>query len=242
VISLITIPASVAVTSQFLISPFVQSLSDSSLSTDMGIPKSFGIQNIRWNDPIFIIFLITSIVLIFQKGKFNLANNIVTRKSKLVFIVLSLWVLIPICTISGRGYIRALDTDYGYTSAKAKVDYHVYKPVSLPLGLTYATKFSINKQIANKNNGIQVIFDLSFPEIIKGNGKIVVLKQTGVEPNFDFQSYSQTIVDEPTSIEPTTLNGVDYKWAMIIKKEFEKTTVNYLTYITSDDVLIWLAS
>ena len=47
-------------------------------------------------------------------------------------------------------------------------------------GLVNATKFITNKELAGKQNAIQVTYDVPFTDLVKeGKGKIIVLKQIG---------------------------------------------------------------
>ena len=139
------------------------------------------------------------------------------------------------------GYIKAADTDYGYASAKSLVGYHVYKPSSLPLDLVNATRFVSGKDLAGKNNAIQVFYDAPFTApVTDGPPKIVVLKQVGVGSDFNLATFASTSVKDSESPQfvalPTALNQEAY----FIQKKQSKWGLSVLTFLTSDNVLIYI--
>jgi len=141
------------------------------------------------------------------------------------------------------GYIRANDTDYGFNKAKSEVSYHIYKPTLTAGGLVNATKFITNKELAGKQNAIQVTYDVPLTDLVKeGKGKIIVLKQIGVESGFDLNSFASTEVKNASSQQTVNLAVALNQKAFLIQRKLEKIDLNFLTYITNDNVLILLSS
>ena len=110
-------------------------------------------------------------------------------------------------------------------------------------GLVNATKFITNKELAGKQNAIQVTYDVPFTDLVKeGKGKIIVLKQIGVESGFDLNSFASTEVKNASSQQPINLAVALNQKAFLVQRKLEKIDLNFLTYITNDNVLILLSS
>lgn len=80
-------------------------------------------------------------------------------KSKNVLSFFAIVVIISILSAVSFKYAFNPITDYGLQSAKNSVDYYIYKPEPIPLGLINATNFTTGKELAGKNNAVSVAFN-----------------------------------------------------------------------------------
>jgi len=244
VITLLIIPLPVALLSQTLMFTFVNLATSFKGGTGENIPIiPFNPANLRFGDPIFILSFIALVLLIVSIKKFNFVNEPLSKKVKIFLTLLIFILVLPTFLVVSLGYIRANDTDYGFNKAKSEVSYHIYKPTLTAGGLVNATKFITNKELAGKQNAIQVTYDVPFTDLVKeGKGKIIVLKQIGVESGFDLNSFASTEVKNASSQQPINLAVALNQKAFLVQRKLEKIDLNFLTYITNDNVLILLSS
>ena len=91
----------------------------------------------------------------------------------IVFIVPSV-----IAVVSGYSVMR--NDDFGYKKVSSKVDFHIYKPDPMPLGLVYASNFSSDKDLEGEKDAVHVTYDFSLNEAIDiKQSRPIVLKQAG---------------------------------------------------------------
>lgn len=197
---------------------------------------------LNFGDPIFILNIISVILLVFSYKKFHFNNDYLSKKVKNFLILLALIIIIPTGLVIYSDYSKSFDTDYGFTLAKEQTTYHIYKPILLPGNLSYATKFSVGKELAGKQNAVKVAFDIPFDKIIKGEEtKPIVITQVGIDAGFNFDEFASTytkdVVPQKTQL-PKAVNQNGY----ILQKKLGNTTLSYLVFVTSDNVLISIAS
>lgn len=238
---LLAIPLLTVLINQILMSPFIKFLSKGIEEvTESG---SFNPILFRFSYAIFIFVLISLILLIFSFKKFQFPNTPLTTKARVFLILLALFLILPTIILVSLGYIRASDTDYGYTYASSQVTYHVYKPSSLPPGLDYATKFMVGKELAGKQNAIQVSYDVGFDKAFNPEqSKIIVLKQVEVEPGFDLYTFASTLFKDADPSQTVTLSKAANQTAYFIERNLEKIKINTLTFVTIDNVLIQIST
>jgi len=225
-------------------SPFVNLATNFKGGTGENTPTiPFNLANLRFEDPIFILSFIALVLLIISFKKFNFVNEPLSKIAKIFLTLLFFVLVLPTFLVVSLGYIRANDTDYGFAKAKSEVSYHVYKPTLTAGGLVNATKFITNKELAGKHNAIQVTYDIPFTDLVKeGKGKMIVLKQVGVESGFDLDSFVSSEVKNSSSQQPINLAVAINQKAFLIQRKLEKIDLNFLAYVTNDNVLIFLSS
>lgn len=198
--------------------------------------------SLNFGDPIFILNIISVILLAFSYKKFHFNNDHLSKKVKVFLIIIAFVVFIPTGLIIFSDYAKSLDTDYGYIKAKATVNYHIYKPSSLPNNLTYATKFISGKELVNKQTAVQVAYDIPFDQLMKGEKpKTIILKQVDVESGFNLDTFAATFVKDANLqkiVLPNALNQTGY----LSQKKLGNSTLNAIVYLTKDNVLITFIS
>jgi len=197
---------------------------------------------LNFGDPIFILNMISVILLVFSYKKFHFDNDYLSKKVRIFLILLASIIIIPTGLVIYSDYSKSFDTDYGFTLAKEQTIYHIYKPILLPGNLSYATKFSVGNKLAGKQNAVKVAFDIPFDKIIKGEKtRPIVITQVGVDADFNFENFALTYTKGAVSQKiqlPKAINQNGY----ILQKKFGNTTLSYLVFVTSDNVLISIAS
>jgi hypothetical protein len=199
--SLLVIPLSAAFISQMLMSPFMDLVSNMSGTTNEAIPKiPVNPSTFRFGDPIFILTIISLVLLMVSFKKFQFSNDPLSGKSKVFLVVLAVVLVLPTVSLVALGYVKANDTDFGYTNVKSQVNYHIYKPTPIPLGLVNATKFVVGKELAGKQNAVRVVYDVPFDTMVRtGLSKLVVVTQVGVESGFNLDTFVTTFIKDATS-------------------------------------------
>jgi hypothetical protein len=245
VITLLTLPLPAAFLSQTLMSPFVNLATNLKGGTGENIPAiPFNPANLRFGDSIFILAFIALVLLVISFNKFHFINEPLSKKAKIFLTLLFFLFVLPTLLIVSLGYMKASDTDYGFTKAKSEVSYHIYRPTSTAEGLIPATKFITKKELGGRQDAIQVAYDVPFTELFKEEKpKPIILKQVGVEPAFDLRSYTSQVIKDSSSLQPISLPIAKNQSALLIERKTGDTYVNsVLTYITQDDVLIFITS
>lgn len=246
VISIIAVPLPLAFVIRVLLMPLTQLASSVSWEQFEGIasiPMNF--QTFSFGDPIFLSSILAILLLIFSYKKFQFINERLTNRAKIFFVLVSIIIVIPIFSIVSMGYIKAQDRDYGYKDAQASVSYHIYKSSLPEKKLTNATIFTTNNDLAGKQNAIKVAYDLPFDQAVRNReDKILSLKQVSVESSFDLKNFIYTEISDPTSVDEISYPSAKNQKAFLVYKSFgkDKLHVYYFSYVTKDDVLIFIAS
>lgn len=229
-----TVSSVIAVTSMSSILKFTSG------NTTTTSPTSSSVLN--FGDPLFILNIISVILLAFSYKKFHFDNNYLSKKVRIFLILLSSIIIIPTGLVIYSDYSKSFDTDYGFTLAKEQTTYHIYKPILLPGNLSYATKFSIGKELAGKQNAVKVAFDIPFEKIIKGEEtKPIVITQVGIDTGFNFDNFASTYTKDAVP-QRTSLQKAANQNGYILQKKLGNTTLSYLIFVTNDNVLISIAS
>ena len=190
--SLLIVPAAAAFSSQILISPLTKLAADYSGSEKIFPSQPLSQRGLRFDDPIFILAIISVVLLAVSFKKFHFKTSSISKKAKIFLALITTIFVVPIVSIISLEYVKAQNTDYGYSKAVETVGHHIYRPSSVPSGLTYATKFVLGKELAGKQTAIQVAYDIPFDMLIKGEQtEPIVVKQVEVEIGFDVMNLLQ---------------------------------------------------
>jgi hypothetical protein len=243
IISLLVIPLSAVFMSQILMSPFINFVSNASGTTNEMIPKiPVNPSTFRFGDPIFILAFISLVLLLVSFKKFQFSNDPLSNKSKIFLIVLAVILILPTVSLVTLGYIKANETDFGYTNAKSQVNYHIYKPTPIQTGLTNATKFVVGKELAGKQNAVRVAYDIPFDTLVKtGQSRPIVITQVGVETGFNLDVFTTTFIKDATS-QKITLPLAANQTGYLLQKPLGNSTLSAVVYLTNDNVLLTLMS
>lgn len=234
---LLIVPTLSSIFAVMLMTSVLKFTSDNTTTTSP--TSSFGL---NFGDPIFILNMISVILLAFSYKKFHFNNDHLSKKVKVFLALLSLMIIIPTGLVIYSDYSKSFDTDYGFTVAKEKSDYHIYKPILLPENLSYATKFSLGNELAGKQNAVKVAFDIPFDKILKGEKtKPIVITQVGIDAGFNFDKFASTYTKDAVP-QKTQLPKAANQNGYLLQKKLGNTTLSYLVFVTSDNVLISIAS
>ena len=197
---------------------------------------------VNFLDPIFILNIVSVILLVISYKKFHFNNVSLSKKAKVFLIIIFTVIFVPSGLIIFSDYAKSFDTDYGYTNAKASVNYHIYRPKSLPDNLSYATKFSLGNEFAGRQNGVRVGFDIPFDKIIKGEKtKPIVMNQVIVESGFDIDRFSSTFIKDVNPQKIKILKSVNQN-GYLFQKKFGTANSYFIVFMTNDNILISLGS
>jgi len=197
----------------------------------------------------FWSLLFTVIPLFFIK-KFKYLDNKLSKRAKIIFAVLFLIVAVPIIFFFTSYLYRniIIRTDYGYSKIQKVVDYHVYKPSSLPGSLSYTSIFMSDKELVGKTNAVRVAFEdpaLSFKNggNVDEDRVVTVINQVEVEENFDSKGFaeSEALGSEIREI-PLDLSKSGIAYTSSRKVGSNSYTGSNLSFVTKDNVLIYLTS
>jgi len=241
--SLLAIPIPAALISQMLMSPFINLVSSASQTADEAIPKiPVSPSTFRFGDSIFILTFISLVLLLVSFKKFQFSNDSLSNKTKVILSVLAAILLLPTVTLVSLGYVKANDTDYGYSNAKSQVAYHIYKPTLVSRELTNATKFIVGKELAGKQNAVRVAYDVPFDIMVKtGQFKPIVVTQVGIEAGFNLDTFVTTFMEGATPQKITLAAGLN-QTGYLLQKPLGNSTLSAVVYLTNDNVLLTLMS
>lgn len=237
--SLLAIPVPVDYIGQILMASFINLASSGSKTTGANIPTlPINPTSLKFG----LLPLLILILLIISFKKFKFSNNPISKKAKVFLVSVTLLLVLPTISIMGLKFLEARDTDFGYTKAKAHVTYRLYKPSPLPNGLVNTTKFVVGKELAGKQNAVQVAYDVPFTKLIeKGTSKLVILKQVGIEPGFNLRDFVSATKDL-TSFDQISVNLTANQEAYLAQKNNGHYDLKILSFVTPDDVLITLTT
>lgn len=191
------------------------------------------------------LFIFSSVILIWLFAnfkKFTFANEPLSKKAGIFLVVLSVLILMPVGLFVTSGYIRAADTNFGYTQAQSQTSYHIYKPSFLPPGLVYTTKFTIDGELLGLSNATKVVFDNSLRDMLtSGTSKTIVVTQVGVTSDFNIQEFALNYMKDATSQEVPMQNATTTR-AYVLQKPLGDGYLTALVFLTDDNVLITLIS
>jgi hypothetical protein len=196
------------------------------------------------SEPAFFISILTFFILLISYKKLHFQNNKIPSKLKKLFIISLLLFIVPTSIVVLNGYKSANNDDFGYSNISKKVNYHVYRPDPIPLGMVYATNFMADKELAGKRNSVQVTYDFAYEKSpnIK-DSRPIVLKQIGVSSDFSMADFlvmeTGTYSNQKEIPLPFLESGVGY----IIKDDLSLGNSNKtLVFLTEDNVLIHIST
>ncbi len=241
--SLLAIPIPTALINQMLMSPFINLVSSASQTANEAIPKiPVSPSTFRFRDPILILAFISLILLLVSFKKFQFTNDSFSNKAKVFLGVLAAILLLPTVSLVSLGYVKANDTDYGYSSAKSQVTYHIYKPTPVSKELVNTTKFVVGKELAGKQNAVRVAYDVPFDVMVKtGQTKPIVVTQVGIETGFNIDTFVTTFMKDVAPQKITLATGVN-RTGYLFEKALGNSTLSAVVYLTNDNVLLTLMS
>ena len=174
--------------------------------------------------------------------KFQFSNDSLSNKAKVILGVLAAILLLPTVTLVSLGYVKANDTDYGYSNAKSQVAYHIYKPSLVLKELVNATKFVVGKELAGKQNAVRVAYDVPFDVMVKtGQSKPIVVTQVGIESGFNLDTFITSFMKDATPQKITLAAGLN-QTGYLLQKPLGNSTLSAVVYLTNDNVLLTLMS
>ena len=183
--------------------------------------SSLKIQNVS---SLALVAAIIFIVISFKK--FVNQPKDLSRSAKIFIGILVLIFLVPTVGLFGYGYTQALTTDYGFARAQKQVSYKLYRPGSVPVGLSYTSYFSTNNAFADTEDATKVTYGLPFKSLLGSTEpiKLAILRQTRVQAIFTVEDYIAT----------NYINAIDLAKPVTLPNEM--ITKAYLIYITTDEV------
>lgn len=198
---------------------------------------NFSLKNLI--EPVFILYSIVFLMLIFSSKKFNFENTGLSTKSKVFLIIIIIFLVIPV--VSSMAFISFVylqnDKDYGFIETQPKVNFHLYKPSYIPLGLIGGKNFTSGPELTVKNDITQTIFSLPPNQSKKeATNPLITLSQVKVDPGFDFNSFVTKRYRYTVSTDTIPLPLSETQKA--IYAELVQTTV--LAFVTTDNILIYI--
>ena len=195
-------------------------------------------------EPAFFVSVLTLIILLISYKKFHFTGIGLTSKSKRLFVTLTILFILPTSFMVFNSYRKVSNDDFGYTNVTRKVNYHVYKPDPIPLGLVYASNFTSDKELTGRRNAVSVTYDFVYeqsPDI--SESRPIVMKQIGVKNDFSIADF---IVTESgvysTQKEIPIANSKDGNGYLIKNKLGNSDETKDLVYLTPDNVLIYIST
>jgi hypothetical protein len=242
VLALVVVPTLAALSSQLLLLPFVQ-VAASFGSSGAGVPAlPLNFSTFRFGMPIFVLAGICVIVLATSARHFRFSNDPITPKAKVFLALVALTLAGSTVVILALGYSKAQDTDFGYTQAQTIAGYHIYKPGSVPRGLSYATRFIVGKELAGKQTAVQVAYDVPFRDLMQGGqSKPIVVKQVNVTSDFNPKVFAASLGTGSVPQNISIANAVD-QTGFLVQKPLGNLTLSTLVYVTHDNILVTLVS
>jgi len=195
-------------------------------------------------EPAFFFPLATLLVLLISYKKFNFPNQKLSFKNLKLLILLVLLFTVPTALVVMSGYKKAKTDDFQFKFVSDRVDFHVYKPNPIPLGMVYVTNFIDGKDLAGRNDAIQVTYDYAFEQVPEAmSSRPVVLKQVEVPKNFSISQYLLT-ESGTYSIQKTMQldNSVDKNAYLIENRLPNGVSSKNLVFLTPDNVLISIST
>lgn len=192
----------------------------------------------------FVLGIVILGLLLTASQKFNAnAKQKLTRTNKLLLVIVSLVVLMPLFLIVGNDYRRMLDQDYGYTKAAESVSYHIYRPTYLPGKLKIVSQYMTNEQLADQNNAVRLIMASPIKESLPAsNNQMAVITQVGVPTNYSVLEFAKNNLANGNQIRTTDLSIANGGRAYLVSSPLGDTQLNSVVFKTIDDVLIVLIS
>ncbi len=242
--SLLIIPPTTALVSQILMSQFIEvanSFGNADTTSNVAAqPMKVGAFSV--DDPIFLLVIISVLILVISFKKFTFQNDPLVKKARLFLVFLILILVIPTISLISINLFKVQEKDYGYETAMTAVSYHIYKPSIVPNGIDYASDFTLNEELAGKNNGVLVVFDIPVEKQMSGEDpKAIFVRQVGVEPGFAIADFAATYV-ENSSFEQISIvnayNGIGY----VAQKPLGSSSLNSVIFLTNDSTLITIMS
>lgn len=192
----------------------------------------------------FILGIVILGLLLTASQKFNAnAKQKLTRTNKLLLVIVSLVVLMPLFLIVGNDYRKMLNQDYGYTEAAESVSYHIYRPTYLPGKLKIVSQYMTNEQLADQNNAVRLIVASPIKESLPAsNNQMAVITQVGVPTNYSVLEFAKNNLANGNQIRTTDLSIANGGRAYLVSSPLGDTQLNSVVFKTIDDVLIVLTS
>ena len=196
------------------------------------------------SEPAFFISFITLCILVFSRKKFHFKDSRIPSKNIKYFTFLSALFIVPTLFIVLKSYSVAKSDDFGYSRAKSKTRYHIYKPVVMPLGLVYASNFMTGKEMAGLKDAVQVVYDYTLDEVINiKKSRPVIVKQVGVHRTFNISNYVSDVSGVYSETSTVNIPGTVGEVGYLISNTLDKSGDNLnLIFQKNDNVLISIST
>jgi hypothetical protein len=240
IMALLLIPVPLAYISQAISYRLVNQLSLP--NNVIAKPYQTTILAVKPTNPLFLLSALALLLTLLGIKKFRAESEELGRFSGWAVKGFLFLVVVPILAIVGYKYYQTTDTDQGFSSAKSQVTYQLYRPVNHPLGLTQATRFLTDQELAGKKNAVLVDFDIPLLQAVKNNEtKIVFLRQVGVDTSFNLKAFVDNYHQnkEPTwQTETVNLPMATGRTAYFAGWHNDQGSFDFLFFTTPDRVLI----
>ncbi len=197
-----------------------------------------------FGEPAFFISLAILFILIFSYKKFHLPKQTMSSRDRKVYLIFVLLFMAPTLFVITRSYSKARSDDFGYKIAQSRTGFHIYRPDPIPLGMVYLSNYIPNREMAGKNDAVQVTYDFAYKESIDlTKSRPIVLKQVRVDEKFSLSKFLEDDMgvysnSETVSI-PQALDSVGY----LVKNRLSYGEENKnLVFLTKDKVLISIST
>ncbi|MFC1649587.1 hypothetical protein ACFL2C_02620 [Patescibacteria group bacterium] len=189
-----------------------------------------------------ILSFIVLVLVVFTRKIFTHPPTPFSKAAKIFFVIYSIAAIF----MSGYFFVNYTkpkdNVDQFYSEISQKVDYHIYKPDYLPDGLVQAIHFK-QDELGGIAGAVRVVYDVPEKELLEtGNTNMIVMTQVGVNTDFDLEEFANTYVEDVESVDPIKIPLAKTNKAYHLSKEFGNSRLNFLVFVTSDNVLISIGS
>jgi len=244
---LLIFPTVLSIINYKLMSSVLKYFSISSVNINSDIPKlptkAYNIIGGILSEPAFILSLITLIILLVSYKKFRVQNNKISKKNILTIVLVTIVFIVPsvIAVVSGYSVMR--NDDFGYKKVSSKVDFHIYKPDPMPLGLVYASNFSSDKDLEGEKDAVHVTYDFSLNEAIDiKQSRPIVLKQARVSSDFSMENFIKKVSGVYGKFEIIDLSLAKNNKAYFVDDSFNAQGSKSVLILTDENVLISIST
>lgn len=195
-------------------------------------------------EPAFFVSFGTLLFLLITHKKFNFPRIRLSSRSVKILTIFILLFILPTALIVNAGYRKAKKDDFEYSFVSSRVNFHVYRPDPVPLGLVYATNFVSGKDFGGRNDAIHVTYDFALDRVPDSvSSRLVVLKQVEVPKNFSIGNYLMSESGTYSTQKQLSLDISNDKNAYLIENKIPNGDISKnLIFLTPDNVLISIST
>ncbi len=238
--TILIFPTTLTLYVMLIAQPLYKQIVNAALKADSGMAPNHASLPIDYTSAL-LLYIPTLILLLISYKQFHFDTEAISKRAKIWLSIFFAIIVIPITGVTLFNMVKPEDTDFGYRKAQSTVSYHIYKPESYQ-DLTPTIKFE-QSILAGHKDAIQIGYDVSFPQLIKGSpSRLIIVKEVGVDAQFNLDSFAKTAVKNPTAVQQIDFPAAKNHRAYLIEKKLTTSTFDYFSYITADNVLIYLIS